>query len=355
MHKKINLDTFCWIPTRGTFKNFSKNIKKIQNLNLNRFLYVIIYENFDLKVHNLLRRKKYKNFLYINKKILRIRDNINFENIPKINKFLKNKFNINFKYFMITGDDDVFVNRNSYIKRLKILDSNKEITFVVSPISLANYKEKRNFFLESKILSGKEYLEELANNENVQHSSVNSIFRIDDVIKSKATIGISLNKMNLWDGFGIDYNLYLKLAFLPDKKVIFLDEKPSRLIIQHNKSMTALNPIEFSYCYYLYSFHLKNLLLKKYNLEKNTFNSFLKKRFMEMIRCYFTVHLSNSNNYTNNNNIPEKFITFCLKSAFFELKFFTFIKVLLYTIEFYCLSIKIKSRFSRLVKLIFLI
>ena len=353
MHKKINLDTFCWIPTRGTFLHFSKNIKKIQNLSLDRFLYVIIYENLDLKIHNLLRSKKYKNFLYINKKILRIKDNINFGNILIIHKFLKNKFNINFKYFMQIGDDDSFVNRNSYIKRLKILDSNKEITFIVSPVSLANYKEKRDLFLESKILSGKEYLEELANNENVQHSSCNSIFRIDDLIKSEATIGISLNKMNLWDGFGMDYNLYLKLAFLPGKKIIFLDEKPSRIIMQHNKSMTASNAIEFSYCYYLYSFHLKNLLTKKYNLGKNTFDSFLKKRFMEMIRCYFTVHLSNSNNYTSNNNIPEKFITFCLKSAFFELKFFTFIKVLLYIINFYCLSVKINSKYIRLVKLYF--
>ena len=337
-----SLDTFVWIPTKGEFLFFSEYIRQINNLNLDRFLYVIIYENFDLKVHNLLRSTKYKNFLYINKKVLRIKDNINFENILKINKFLKNKFNINFKYFMITGDDDVFINRNSYIKRLKILDSNKEITFVVSPISLANYKETRDLFLESKILSGEEYLEELSNNENVQHSSGNSIFRINDVIKSEATIGISLNKMNLWDGFGMDYNLYLKLAFLPNKKIIFLNEKPSRIIMQHNKSMTASNPIAFSYCYYLYSLHLKNLLTKKYNLKSNTFDSFLKTRFKEMIRCYFTVHLSNSKNYPKNNNIPEKFITFCLKSAFFELKFYNFIKVFVYAIGYYRFVYKLK-------------
>jgi len=343
-YKSKTLDTFVWIPTKGNFSSFSKIIKNINKLNLDRFLYVIVYENFDLKVFNLLRSTEYKNFLYINKKILHIKDNINFQNILKINKFLKKKFKINFKYFMHTGDDDEFINRNSYLKRLKMLDSNRDITFVTSPISLANYKKKRDLFLESKILSGKEYLEELANNENVQHSSINSIFRIDDVIKSEATIGISLDKMNLWDGFGMDYNLYLKLAFLPNKKIIFLNEKPSRIVMQHNKSMTASNPIAFSYCYYLYSLYLKNLLTKKYNLRTNTFDSFLKTRFKEMIRCYFTVYLSNSKYYPSNNNTPQKFIAFCLKSAFFELKFFNFIKVFLYTIGYYKFIFRLKIK-----------
>jgi hypothetical protein len=331
-------NTIFWIPTKGCYPQFNKILSNIEKLKLKNVIFVITYERFNLKTFSLLKSKKFNQFFYLKKSSFnRNNNNNNFENILTIINYLKKKYKFNFKYLMISSDDDELINRKTYIQQFRIMNNNKDISFVTAPmIMIGENKDKIKINLNEKTLSGIEFIKEFTQSNNLQHATINSVFRINYILQSSALKGLSLYKKGLWDGFGIDYNLYLKLAFIREKKIKIINSDPTRVVVQHTESMTSQLPIQFSYCYYLYCQYLKKELKKKYKLKNKIFEDLILIRIKEMIRCYFVVQINKKIESINiNKSIPKNFLIFCIINSFKELNFKNFISVLKYIFSYY--------------------
>jgi hypothetical protein len=317
-------DTLVWIPTSGKYKKFSKILDSYKNLNLRNFIYVIVYEKFQPEIYLKINSKDFENFIYLNKNKITDYSNIDFNNINTICDYLKKKKKINIKYFLIASDDDYLINRTTFLKQMKILKNNHDVSFVIAPGLMKLENQKTLFFNLSNItLNGEKFLDLFNSTFSLPHITINSIFRLKFCLESSA-----FKKDNLFfEGFGADYRLFFSLAFLPNTKIKIINSQFSRIIFNRSQSMTGRYPFLFAHNYFIATRNIANDLIKKYSLSKTLFSALLKIRYNEMIRCYNAQKLKclNSPLHKNfDNNLPlvpyYNFYNFLFKEVLYNFK-----------------------------------
>jgi hypothetical protein len=221
---------------------------------------------------------------------------------PKILKkiFYKKK---NFPDFFVNfADDDLFLDKINFNRAIKILENDKNISYIIPPIKRISDKKKITIYNHTeKILNGKNFLDILFNEEYNYNFSVDksylsqclhgAIFRLDKLLELNCFQTLKLYKYNLWDGFGHDFNWYLRPAFLKESKIYLMAGKPIKQYNETSISRTSKYPIMFSFCYYNYLlnnyYYFKNNDRKFHNVQ--IMKPFISKWINQMFCSYFSV------------------------------------------------------------------
>lgn len=298
--KKYSLVIF--LPTKNPSKYIIKTIKSFLNLKSKKYLLIIINNGEEIKIKNfkkIIFNKNIKYFSINNKK----KKFVNYiELYPKILKkiFFKKKNYPNF--FINTADDDIFLNKINLKRAISILESDKNISYIIPPIKRVTDKKKITIYNhEEKVLQGEFFLDQLFNEEYNFNFSIDkshlsqclhgAIFRLDKLLELKCFNTLKLYKYNLWDGFGLDFVWYLRPAFLKESKIYLMSGKPIKQYNETTKSMTSKYPIMFSFCYYNYLlnnyYYFRNNNEKFYNSQ--IMQPFISRWINQMFCSYFSV------------------------------------------------------------------
>lgn len=241
-----------FLPTRNRPKYLFHCLKSFLDLKIDKSQIVVIDEESSA-VENI------NNELLSTEEVMSNfpRENFIYEKV-KLGTSLQDKFKIysknslNFDYFSIMGDDDLFLKNEGISKCIEVLNLNKDISYAVtSSYMFQDFPNAwtRNFILPDNIFKGEDFLKNFISIESFQHSTVTGIFRLKNIYKTNTFDSLEkILRNNLIEGYGNDTRLYFRNATCG--KIASLGKYQTRAIRFHNSSMTFNSPIESSYVYY---------------------------------------------------------------------------------------------------------
>jgi hypothetical protein len=246
--KKLSI----FLPTRNRPKYLFYCLKSFLDLKLDKSQIVVIDEessaveninNELLSTEQVMSNFPRENFIYEKVKLgTSLQD--------KLKIYSKNS--LNFDYFSLMGDDDLFLKNEGISKCIEVLNLKKDISYAVtSSYMFQDFPNAwtRNFILPDDIFKGEDFLKNFISIENFQHSTVTGIFRLKNIYKTNAFDSLEkILRNNLIEGYGNDTRLYFRNATCG--KIASLGKYQTRAIRFHNSSMTFNSPIESSYVYY---------------------------------------------------------------------------------------------------------
>lgn len=240
------------LPTRNRPKFLFHCLKSFFDLNLHKSQLVVIDEESTLEelVNNEMMTTEQVINKFANNNLVFVKVKSGTSLNEKTSLYLEKS--LDFNYFSLMGDDDFFIKNNGIEECIKTLNDNKDVSFALTSSYMfqdSYPKWTRNFNLPDNIFEGKDFLKNFINIEEFQHSTITSIFRIENINKTGAFNALEkILKNNLTEGYGNDTRLYFRNASCG--KVACLGRYQTRAIRFHHSSMTFNSPIESSYVYY---------------------------------------------------------------------------------------------------------
>ncbi len=177
------------------------------------------------------------------------------------------------EFMIVINDDDQLISDKPINKAINRLTKNKLISFVC--ISLR--RQSDDFKIDHKLnlnypeMSGKEFIKNYIDNEDLQHTTMYGVFRTKYINLANCLISKNLCDFGLQDAFGIDSDFLFRMATMGD--VSFINE--THVLRRETEGITEKYPVSFAYCYYIYIRDVLQYVEKSKNINKKYKKKFL--------------------------------------------------------------------------------
>ena len=230
----------------------------------------------------------YNNFIkeYDCKRIIEYKQYNNKGNWHKIiSDYVYNLSNAN--YFAIIGDDDIFLDFSGFEKAINLNKENfkKEKNGIINLFYQDNTR-KNLIPIVDEVIDGFTYINNFIDFNYLDTQSVMHLYNLNVIKEDNCLFFLKLREKGLEDFFGWDIHFIFNLA--ANSKIMYVNSQQTIEMGHHGNEIryTVKFPLTQWICYYLYSKHTVNKLVKEKKLNRNRKRKFLLHWINSFFICY---------------------------------------------------------------------